>query len=127
MHKERHITIPIYRGEFMLIISNKPKKIEKLIPNSNYEDADAIYAHAWKHGGGNKFAIVLNLKNDTSNIHHGVIAHEVEHIKNMLFEQRDIGTDSRDDEAQAYFVEWLTDIVYGWLNEMGVMKYINFK
>lgn len=45
-------------------------------------------------------------------ISHGLIAHEIVHLSNMIMEDRDIKPDYNNDESQAYLVEWLTESVY---------------
>lgn len=131
MHKVKKISVPLYRGQFMLIVSDEPNKVNNLInqPRS-YANKDSMYASAWLFGYGKKqrqtFAILLNFNNIDSNIHYGTIAHEVEHIKNMIFEERGAKTDPDDDETQAYLVEWITDKVYEWLKEMNMIKHIKF-
>lgn len=120
--------VPIYRGQLMLIVDNDPEKIRKHIPSFN-RTKESLYAHTWMFGHGKDgrqtFCIILNF-NASRPIYPGVIAHEVEHVKNMIFAERGAETNPNDDETQAYLVEWITDEIYAWLKEMKMINKIDY-
>jgi hypothetical protein len=56
-------------------------------------------------------------KNNTRAVTHGTIAHEAIHAANFLFGDRGIVLDADNDEAFAYFTEWIVDQVYTFARE----------
>lgn len=47
-----------------------------------------------------------------SKLSHGLIAHEVVHLVNMIMADRGFKPDFNNDEAQAYLTEWVTEQIY---------------
>jgi len=134
MFKTKIIPIPIYNGFFSLIVTDDVKKLNKALPGLDHEAEADIYAHAFDHAGklrktkkGAKWrarttTIILNVNDPISSMTHGFIAHEIEHVKDYIFQYVNIG--NAELEPQAYLVGWLTDQVYKWLAEMGELKKI---
>lgn len=110
------IEVPIFKGYFELFITDDVNKI--LDKHQHFVDFDlnkGFYANAFKTKsveGCVLYLITINKKDLT----HGIIAHEIEHIKNMIFFDCEIVPDSEYDEEDAYLIEWLTDQVYTWIS-----------
>ena len=120
--KERNI--PIFKGKFILIVSNSEKKVKKItgVKIKN------IYAHAlnYKYKGNDALFIILNFK-AASQISHAIIAHECTHVANMLLANRGVIIDSENDETHAYVGEWFNRQVHKWLDEesITIARYID--
>lgn len=137
--KIKKTSIPIYGGDLALILTDDVDELRKYLPDHHIEP-ECIYGHAVMHGGrgikgkisGKRwsrqtYSIILNFNHDTSRVTHGTIIHEVEHVKNMLFSARDIETNPDDDETQAYFMEWVTNQIYLWLDKLDMVDKIHVK
>ena len=103
--------IPLYRGYFVIILSNSVDKLRKYLPDFDNKE---IYAHSWyeKYRSKQGFIMVLNFDNAYREITHGVIAHEAMHLTNMIASLRGIEPDFNNDEHLAYLTEWIVDTVY---------------
>lgn len=112
----KFIEIPIYRGNFGLIISKNRNEITKIIPEF---DEDDIFAHTYYHDkdGIGTFSIVLNFNNDFKAISLGVIAHECYHVVSILLQSRGVDADFHNDEPGAYLIEWVYDKIIEWIKE----------
>lgn len=112
----KEINIPIYRGCFVIIITNSQTKLKKYLPDFPNEE---IYAHSWcvKYKREQGFIMVLNFENDFRKIKHGVITHEVIHIAHFIAEYRAIDPSFTNDESIAYLAEWITDEVYKFIEK----------
>ncbi len=90
--KVKTVKIPLYHGYIHIGIKRK-------LDCSGYVQRDKKSCIYW-----------LVLKR--SAISHGLIAHEIVHLVNMIFVDRRIKFEPNNDEAQAYFTEWLATAVY---------------
>mgnify|MGYP001774080096 CR=1 FL=1 len=109
MIEVKEYDIPIYRGIFVVIITNNVDELREYIPEFDGE----LYAHSWLHAYNDKqgFLCVLNFEARRA-VTHGTIAHEATHIAHMILEQRGVLPDFINDEPVAYLVELLTDTIY---------------
>lgn len=120
--KKKDICIPIFHnGYLVIVLSNDVDKVNEMFG----DDRSDIYASAYfglyekDKKTYNGYYIVLNPFNDFSDITPGTISHEAFHISSMLFDRINIKADHNNDEAQAYFLEWVVDEVYGFLKDEG--------
>lgn len=116
----KDIDIPLYKGVFVPVITNDRKKLSKLLPDFDFE---LLFAHALFENRKERegYYLVLNFNNQDGKITHGVIAHEAIHIVDMLSANRgflEVGAD----EPRGYLMEWLTNEVYKFINEVGFNK-----
>ena len=109
------VEVPIYRGYFVIILTNSQKKVVKYLP----EFKGRVYAHSWfaTYRGQQGFYIVLNFDNEVRKIKHGVITHEAIHTAHFIATERGIEPDFSNDEAIAYLGEWITDSVYKFIQK----------
>ena len=52
-----------------------------------------------------------NYKED-NHITMGIIVHEAVHVKNMIYQKIGYRPKTNNDEAEAYFMEWIVDFIY---------------
>lgn len=117
-HK-KEMEIPIYRGMFGVIVSNDSEWVREELKGT---DLGPLYAHCLIQDI-NEYEYVICVFNfdGIRNITHGVVSHEAYHAVSMLFNERGISPSFKNDEAMAYMIEWFTDRIYEFLDE------INFK
>lgn len=119
----KHTTIPIYRGSLIVLLTNDVEEVKKYCPEFSKQD---IYAHAVNASfdGIDGYFIILNPKSEYRQLTHGVIAHEVLHVVNMISINRGIECDLNNDEPIAYLTEWVCDFVYSALHDAKKMNCI---
>jgi len=117
MTKERYchhhaVEIPIYRGVFVVLVSNCIKKAKELIEDLEIERA--VYAHSsWPYDWNDREAFVLLLNMDGPEpITHATITHEATHIANGILSERGAKPSFNNDEPFAYLVEWVANEIY---------------
>jgi len=97
----KSITVPLYRGNFVIIISNSAEKVNNILPDY---DLKHVYGHArmdtYKKQQG--FFIILNPDFKCRVITHGVVSHEALHIANFIADARGIEPSFSNDEAITY-------------------------
>lgn len=98
MYKKKTVNVPIYKFGLNIILTDEINKVSHLI------DDESVYAHAVLTS--RTCHVILNTK---ENITFGIIAHEALHIANFIFEVIGVIPNFRDDEAQAYLLEWVVD------------------
>lgn len=120
MHYTIKQEIPIYNIFIIeLIVSDEVDKINEQVEG----DEKKFFACVWKtnHSAevdGEKFdrkgvTVILNPNyNKQDKITIGIIAHEAIHVKNMVFEGINYKPKTNNDEAEAYFMEWIMDFLY---------------
>jgi len=117
---KKAINIPIYRGKFVIVITNSVKRIQKHISNF-WEDGETkdLYAHSFygSYQGTQGFYMILNFDNSYRKIYHGVIAHEAIHLAQRIVTMRGVKLDVENDEPVAYLVEWITDETYKFIKQ----------
>lgn len=111
LHK-RVISIPLYGGKLVVILTNSTEQLQKYIPSCHDESP---YAHAyyinWK--GHQGFTVVLNFDRENVKITHGAITHEAFHIMRFIARERGFDADfDKDEEPCAYLIDWVTDEIY---------------
>lgn len=112
--KKKIIKIPLYRGLFIILISNSIDEINKLFPS--FVDDD-LYAHASMdyYRDEEAYIMVLNF-NDSRPITNAVIAHEAFHLANFLADRRGIMRDNND-EPLAYLIEWMVEETHKFIDK----------
>lgn len=113
-YKQIH-RLPMYSSFlFQVIISDDIEKINKHLGFDEEEYYAVCYktAHNCKNGNCNKgITVVLNPNCRDNKITAGIIAHECVHVKNMVFQAIGYKPKRSNDEAEAYFVEYLVNYV----------------
>ncbi len=108
--KQKKIEIPIYYCNLTIILDKDLSCVEKkykTMPLSNY---GAVTMRV-----PNKFCEYVMAFEYTDV---DIIAHEVTHLKNYIFEDRGLILDVKNDEAEAYLVMYLFEQVYKFLKSM---------
>ena len=115
--------VPIYHFKFILCITDNLKKLKKEFDI----DRSWIYAHSHRLGYKERdtVMIVLNFNDNIDKIYYSTITHELEHIKNMIFDARGVKTNNDNDESDAYLIEWFAKITYKWLKELNYLEKVN--
>lgn len=128
MHKVKYTNVPLYHGRFILCLSDEPDKLNKefTFPKKQQYDEYLLYADTWSefnYKNKGAFLIVLNFNYKYSGIGrkitHGTIAHEVNHVGNIIMGKRGVKKDFDNDEPESYLKEWIVDTVYKWIKELG--------
>lgn len=117
--KLKEVPIPIYRGNLIIIFTDDSEKLANTIELDSVKEIKSIYCHTMfaNRNGEQGIFLVFNFKNKNRAVTHGSIAHEAIHAANFLFGDRGIVLDADNDEAFAYFVEWVVDQVYAFARE----------
>lgn len=108
--KQKKIEIPIYYCNLTIILDKDLSYVEKkykTMPLSNY---GAVTMRV-----PNKFCEYVMAFEYTDV---DIIAHEVTHLKNYIFEDRGLILDVKNDEAEAYLVMYLFEQVYNFFKSM---------
>lgn len=111
--------LPIYDSHlFQVIVGDDTNKINKAI-NQNQED---YFASCWRNSYGPKrlkcITIILNPTDKINSITPGIIAHECIHAKNMLFQSIGYKPKVKNDEAEAYLMEYLMNYTMNFYNKI---------
>lgn len=93
------VEIPIYRGKLTIILDKNLSYIEKKFKTLSLKNYGAV---ALRHNKEPRHYVVAFECIDNS-----LIAHEVVHIVNYVFQDTGVELDIRNDEAQAYLTGWL--------------------
>lgn len=114
---------PLYKGKFVIILTNDEDKILKYLPEHEGQD---LYAHTyfttWK--GEDALIVILNPDNTHDKITAGVVAHEATHVATALMALRGITVDAKSDEPMAYLVEWVVDEVVKFMDRHDKKLYL---
>ena len=115
-YHDKLLKIPIYDKSVRIVITNDEEKA-----SDNLHINNGLFAHAieWK-GEGSDYGlwIVFNFEANKK-ISYGVIAHEVFHITNYILDFIGVVPDFKNDEQQAYLIEWLTNKVIEFIKRKG--------
>ena len=108
---KNYCEVPLYRGHFILLLTNSADKVKDEIPDFSKED---VYAHTYLGGHKKKYGyyVILNYNSPYKEITHGCIAHEALHAANFIAATRGIEPSFENDEPMAYLIEWITDVIY---------------
>ncbi|SED10958.1 hypothetical protein SAMN04489761_4303 [Tenacibaculum sp. MAR_2009_124] len=115
-YEEKEIELPIYHGTIVFIDSNDIGKInERHKLDAKREPFASAYENYKKLDDGSTQTYYLIVCNSKTKLDFtvGSVAHECFHITNFIFENRGIKADLNNDEPQAYLLEYLMDIAYG--------------
>lgn len=105
----KKIDIPIYHGYLVIAFAkNLDKANKKLGLDLEQQDRGAFVQAKRKKNGVSRYFVVFSTKDLT----HCTIAHEVTHLANWIFHDRNIKLDLLNDEAYAYLVGWFTKEIY---------------
>lgn len=125
-------TIPIYDGDFSLIITNDVEQCKARF-KGDFEKDGYVYAHALTRtesvGKGyetTRCLIVLNPDYFTP-LYHGSIAHEASHITNWVMEINGIKWDANNDEPQNYLLLYFVNLIYSHLSDLKMLHRIKIK
>ena len=122
LHK-KVLNIPLYKGKFIIILSNDAKLVKTVIKNFDHDD---VYGHAHidEYNGWSGYFVVLNFHYDFKGITHGVIAHEAIHVANFILDDRDVVADWSNVEPQTYLAQWITDEIYKFIKSKKLLNKI---
>jgi hypothetical protein len=113
--------LPIYNSYlFQIIVSDETEKINKHIGQKYdyYYGVCIKTKHNLKKDTFDKgITIVLNPNCYSNKITAGIIAHECIHVKNMIFKSIGYKPKRDNDEAEAYFVDYLVNKVTNFYNK----------
>lgn len=104
--KKKFLT-PIYDAEVTVYILKRMKDIPKKhhVEKSHTSGSDALVFCEEKRGVMRYVICLPKIPRG------GLLAHEITHLVNMIFEDRGIKLDTLNDEPQAYLTGWLFDKV----------------
>lgn len=103
------IDIPIYQCKLTIILDKDLSYVEKKYRTKSLSDYGAVTMRV-----PNKFSeyVMAFEYNDGT-----IIAHEIVHLKNYIYQDRCIELDKVNDEHEAYLVGWLFDQINNFLNK----------
>lgn len=105
--KKKTIKIPIYQGKLIIIYDKNLSYFSKKYNTKDLKDYGAVTTRI-EHG---KYAVAFEYNEGS------IIAHEIVHIVNYIFEDCGIHLDRINDEAQAYLTGWLFKEIEKFLND----------
>ncbi|QQV91428.1 hypothetical protein M1M25_gp112 [Tenacibaculum phage Gundel_1] len=111
-YKQKKIVIPIYGQDMYFIDTNDCDKLNNTHATEEEKEpyAVALTLYKYKNGDSNAYyAIVLNTKSSHGKPSIGVLAHECLHIVNMISHNLGMKPDFKNDEPQAYLLDYLVD------------------
>lgn len=98
MITKKIIKVPIYNYKVTIMVANDWKETKSIYPD--IEDANGLVLE-----GKNNFILIIPPNNPS------IIVHECEHLKNCIWNYIGQRTDSKNDEVDAYLVEYLFEQV----------------
>ena len=103
------IDIPIYQCKLTIILDKDLSYVEKKYRTKSLSDYGAVTMRV-----PNKFSeYVMAFEYSDGTI----IAHEIVHLKNYIYQDKYIKLDKHNDEHEAYLVGWLFDQIDNFLNK----------
>lgn len=119
MYREKMLKLPIYPIRLCVVETDNPQILKEKhgMDMSN----ETVYAHTWDWYTYDKKVkykcvyIILNTKHPFHKIKHSTIAHECVHAANMTLHHVGVFPDFQNDEAQAYLVEYIYNIVHDFI------------
>lgn len=119
-------SVPLYKGELVLVVTNHKKKVRKMFPKS-FDKGDEPYAHAIEgnYKGHMGYHVVLNFDHSFADMTYGTVSHEAYHITSFIADKVGILHDPDNDEAMAYLNGWIADQLYCWIDELGFKIELN--
>lgn len=110
LHKNA-MNFPLYPGKFVIVFSNSPKKVNKLV---KFKDT-YVYGHSieGEYKGHYAYFMILNFHySGGSKISNGTVAHESVHIAMFLMERIGSKIDFNNPEPFTYLVGWITNEIH---------------
>ena len=130
MYYKKVFKVPLYPFWYAIVVTDEVKKLKKLPieerDTSDMNTEDSIYATTFRDAheerpDGRKYHcphIVLNFRNGYSRMTRGVVAHELVHLRSILFKELGIKVNLKNDEPEAYVMGDITDTVLNYLEEV---------
>ena len=122
MVHEKH-KIPVYSNTLNLVYDDKCE-IHEMIEKLEIEDEgiDDILENSESSTGytfcaNGEYWICYH-----KNFNHGVIAHEIKHYLNFIYAQLDCKLSLEEDEHEAYFLGYITDLAYKFIKENKIKR-----
>ncbi|WP_137905400.1 hypothetical protein [Chryseobacterium sp. 2VB] len=115
--KKKTIKIPIYFGDFIIILDPEEwKNVNSIYQNRLQwdrpaDERDEAFVFDDCHDGYSKYVVCFRDRPKNS-----VITHECVHLVNKLFKDRGQKLDIENDEAQAYMTGWFFDQIEKFFN-----------
>lgn len=126
----KHTNIPIYDCYFSIILGTSWEKIGKRckplqeVIRMWYADSDIPFAHClegYRMVKGVKrkcIYVIFNIWDRDDKITPGTICHESVHVKNYIWEQIKHVQDQKQDEPEAYLVDYIVTLVDGFIRKV---------
>lgn len=107
---KRSVSIPLYGGLLVIVISNEPNTYESAKRYFNIDDellkrCDAVLLKPTE--GKRLYRVVFS-----KYISPGIIAHEAKHVVNKLFIDLGIELDPYNDEHETYLLSWVVNRIW---------------
>jgi hypothetical protein len=119
------VPIPIYGGNFIIIFSNDPLRVGRII-NMPTKGLSYLYAHTFHnfvYRGWESFSICLNFWG-RDEVTLGTIVHEITHTGSAIADSRSLDTDIEHNESLAYLNGWLGDQIGSFMRTCNVLNKI---
>lgn len=107
--KIKTIKIPIYQCNLTMVLDKDLSYIEKKYKTMPLSDYGAVTMRI-----PNKFSEYIVAFEYTDG---AIIAHEIVHLKNLIYQDKGIELDRYNDEPEAYLIGWLFKEIYNFLNK----------
>ena len=107
--KEIKIKIPIYQCSLTVILDKDLSYVEKKYKTKSLSDYGAITMRV-----PNKFSEYIMAFEYADGT---IIAHEIVHLKNYIYQDKGIELDRYNDEPEAYLTGWLFNQINNFLNK----------
>lgn len=122
MFYKKVIPIPIYRGRFIIILTDDKEELRKKTGFGDYtlgSFEEYIFAHHVfsDYNGWQGYHVVLNPNYEYKDISPGVVAHECLHFVLELFKERGIEPDVDNPEPATYLLEWAVEEVHKFMDQ----------
>jgi len=116
------VKIPIYGGNFIIIFSNNPGRVAKLV-NVDENEIDPLYAHTfWNflYRKYESFCVCFNFWSSDA-VTTGTLVHEISHVGNRLLLSRDFDAGFINDEAESYLKGWMGDQIESFMKKCNIV------
>jgi len=113
----KHIKVPIYLGELILIQTEKIENLEGKYGLTDLKNIDAFcYDYPYKDGSSR---YILAFEYNTTP---KIIAHEAFHLVSYICRDRQMRIDLFNDEPQAYLIGWIVEQCHKYLQIKNILK-----
>jgi hypothetical protein len=106
--KIKTIKIPIYQCSLTIILDKDLSYVEKIYNTKSLKDYGAVTMR--KPNAFSEYIVAFEYSTGS------IIAHEVVHLVNYIFSDRNVELDRFNDEPQAYLTGWLFDEIDNFIN-----------